>query len=1017
MDSDEEFADDQAERQEALMTPPTNRNLTNLHLRIQSPFKRYMTSSTAKRKQTKQSDCKFCDRNIPAPSLIDHLKSARNKKCLFLYSKMYGVTNFKGLVSKLFSCEMCYKQERIDVVKHLKKNRQCLAKFRQKFQVEDIEEIHKKLKEIKRQTFPSRISKECKTVSESVNEYRQKVALGNFKLCIQCHSNFREYGAKMITENDELFERFKLSSEEKKSLRRFEAFYICNNCAKTEDVITNDKESKSNLAHYEEHGNVAFFPTKDTVSEASEPINQRHVKLWYPYTLEAVENSFNFGENKYTKENLNNMYKTKAVKNSDISALYQQEYKKYESVKGGDEIYSGIIQDFETRRVNNIKKIASCSRITGSKDWFEVHGKRMKERHEQLGLIHATITIDLPIDSPDILATALIQDGLTVTIENHGLGNGELEVSYKVHLDHKCDTDCSPDCQNKVSLEEYITEHGFLIDDTSNKYFGTYVSSCHEKLISFAKLIIQAPASDLYCEDYQLYLSFDEKGMARIVGCIWPHELNVFNESIAKNNGEIADHEEELVRFIQQNISCTGEPKALRSIFHLSEHEANELSRLVLTKQFHNTCEEVENCEYCSYLPLPSMETVLKQKCTDKNYEASKDLLGRISLQLKSLSLEDRKGLKTWTFLQNFWTEVDGEISENGELLKMTFNSEDNDIEFEISDLLTKFLGKYEDSPKTGVYHYALACFGNADGSPIVLQRLWICDSWILPFNPLHLKSNKTTSVINIVNDTKLFQRLYHPIGGLHTQNEKVDPTTILSHRLISLTEAIAISDPKIKIIQSSTRDQYVNAKENRGVLLKKAKSENNSPFICVEDNEHYELLGDPISRHFNRLNPFDGLLLAETSSWYDFVGENKSKDLMETYRNCEIPISDEPSVCSNANLPQYILCTNGDVLKKRRKKKILVVPSAKTKREEMFLKSLLFLPIQSEQELHGHGCIERFEEVKRDEQALVVELNEKKMFPKKMFDLTGVDLLDDLLNALDEVSNDEQSEEELLGT
>ena len=138
MESDEDLGVDQDDTQEVLLPPMITRNVTRLQQRNQSPLKRYMTSSTAKRKQIKQSHCKFCESNIPASSLIDHLKRERNKRCFFFYSKMYQVTTFESLVAKLFSCEMCYNQERIDFRKHLKKNRGCLAKFRKKFPVLDF---------------------------------------------------------------------------------------------------------------------------------------------------------------------------------------------------------------------------------------------------------------------------------------------------------------------------------------------------------------------------------------------------------------------------------------------------------------------------------------------------------------------------------------------------------------------------------------------------------------------------------------------------------------------------------------------------------------------------------------------------------------------------------------------------------------------------------------------------------------------------------------------------------------
>ena len=133
--------------------------------------------------------------------------------------------------------------------------------------------------------------------------------------------------------------------------------------------------------------------------------------------------------------------------------------------------------------------------------------------------------------------------------------------------------------------------------------------------------------------------------------------------------------------------------------------------------------------------------------------------------------------------------------------MTLTFGSEDNYVEFEVSDLLTKYLEKYKDSPKTGVYHYALSCFGNGDGSSIVMQRLWIVDTCILPFNPLYLKANNSRMVISIGTDSNYFGKLFLPRNGHDRHFENINPATRLTHRLISLAEAIAISDSKIKMV------------------------------------------------------------------------------------------------------------------------------------------------------------------------------------------------------------------------
>ena len=984
----------------------------------QSQIHRYMTSPSARQKQIKQKDCRFCEAYLPPSCLIEHLKKETHKSCRILYLKIYRVSCLQSLVSKLFSCEMCFEQKRINFQTHLEKNKQCLMKFQLKFGLEDIKKIDAKVKAVKRRTFPSRSSvvlkskyetmRDSKSLSASLNEYRENVALGNFKLCIQCHSNYREFGAKEVKQDDELFERFNLDSQENKILRRFETFFICNSCLKLEECIEDDEEANSSLGVFAKNDDVTFFPPRDEINDPCMAVSQKNVKLWFPNTFEAVEHleTTKLQKNKC----LVNLYKTQAVENSTISDLYKLECQKYQKRMEAELLFCGII-NHQTNTVDNLRRISTCAKISCSKDWYAANASRMKERQEQFGSIHATLKIDLENESPDVIATALLQLDVPVTLEKKGLANGELEITYMLHHDHESDTNCSTDCKVKSNIEDYVNDSGFRIEDAFNSFTGTYVSSCHQKLVSFAKSILQAPGSGLYSHDYQLHLSFDKDGMASIVGSFWPDALNSINDNIAKNEGDIVD-EEELLQFVDQNICCTGNPTLLLSKFGLSENESMNLSELVLAKQFHNECEEVEECEICSCLPLPSMESLLKHKCCEDNYTASTELLNLIRRNLKLLTVEEKKGTRTLTFFEELWIRVGAKVRLNDEVLTFEIANEDIEIKFEIDCLLKKYLEKYEDSIRVGVYQYALSCCGDVTGDFIVMQRLWLIDCHIIPFNPLHLKANKTTSSIKIVNDTNLFKKNFLPKIEVEEHDERMDPRVPLSHHLISLAEAIAITDPQIKMVESSSKEQFVNAKENRGVMLKKVKNQEEDVYEGAGSADKYKLLADPISRHFNRQNTSDGLLLSETSAWYDYAGEEKSRELRDTFKNGEIPISDEPSVCSKTNLPEYILCTNGDVLLKRKKRKVIIVPIPKTERDFKYSKSLLFLPIRSESELNGTGCEDRFKEVDGDQGALIVELNERKMFPKRILKMTRVDQLDELLDALSEISDEENMDE-----
>ena len=1013
----EDDTDDEEEEQMAVEISTQSARVdgaTSCHTNIlshcsHSPLRSYISSSSARQKQIKKTDCKFCDVNIPPSCLIDHLKKETSKKCKFLYLKTYRVSSLQSLVSKLFSCEMCFEQKRLNFKRHLEKNPQCLKKFQMKFGLKDVKKIDEKVKADIRKTFPSRSSdvrkskyetiRDSKTLFNSLNEYRDNVSLGNYKLCIKCRANYRDFGAKEVIKDDELFERFNLSSEENKFLRRFETFFICNSCIKDEDSTDDEEEAKSSLGDFAENEDVVFFPPKDPINDSCLPVDQKNVKVWFPNTFEGVEQ---LGALKTKKKKcLRNIYKTQAVENSTISDLYKLECEKYQKVKEGA-IFSGTI-NVQNNTVSNIQKVVNCNKICSSKDWFKRNAASMKERQEQFGCIHAFVKIDLETNSDDVIATALIQRDIPVTMEKTCLANGEVEISYRVHVDHKSNINCSSECTNKSDIQDYTDDTGFHIEEASNAFTGTYVSSCHQKLVSFARSIIQAPASGLFSQEFQLHLSFDKDGKGSIIGCFWPDALSSINDNIAENNGNIVD-EEEILKFVEQNIICTADERLLRTKLGISEEEASELSELVV-KQVHVECENVQACEICSSLPLPSMETLLKQKCSEDNYRSSTELLNLVKQNMTCLSMVEKKGIKTWTFLEDLWKRVGGEAKIEDEVLTFTIANGDKEMKFETDGLLYKYLAKYEESIQTGVYHYALSCCRDFRGDLIVMQRLWIIDCHILPFNPLHLKSNKTTSILKIVNNTNLFEANFLPKIEVQHLDERMNRCLPLTHRLVSLAEAIAISDPKIKMVQTSSKEQFVNAKEKRDVLLKKVKNKEEGNYRDVGSGDMFNLVNDPISRHFNRQNTSDGLTLIENVAWYDYAGEEKSRELTETYKNIEIPLSDQPSICSKSNLPEFILCTNGDVLYKRKRRKIIIVPDHKSEREFVYAKSLLFLPIRSESELDGTGCEDRFKEVNREEQALQVELNERKMFPKRIMEMTKVDQLDDLLEALDALS------------
>ena len=977
---------------------------TNVQLRTPTrnnvnPFARYLTSSSAKRKQKKPEDCKFCNENIADGDIHKHL--SKEKNCRSLYMQVFKVRTLDNLLIKLFACEMCYERKRIDFRKHLRKNPICFKKYQEKLGEAEIDNIQKKIQALKRRTFPSRTKevraldylekekeredeKKSKTTISSLNEYRERILLANWRLCVMCKQDFREYGARQINEDEDLFERLKLSSPDKKALRRFEKFFICNKCDKdTTEGNEANVSTSSCLGEIASGDSIKFFPTKEENHVETLTVTERTVTIMFPTSLDAINQVENSQNARSRSDEARKVYETGNIERSTIAAMYENQSKKYRQAEENDVMYSATIKDFNSKTLSNAEKISSSNRIAGSDEWFDKEINHMKHRHDQFGSLNITVKLELPPTSLEVIATCLLQLGIPITIDKKGLPSGEFNSVYYVHLDHMSDVDCSEGCRSKIDVKDFIESHDFDCKDINNKFVGTYVSSIHQKFISFARCIVEAPSSGLYSQNYHLMLVFDKNGVASIIGCLWPEALDDINMDIAEHGGDITK-KRELIDFVEKNISSTSDERLLRSSFNLSEEEAKVLSELALECQLH-VCDKGEECLSCSSVELPSLETTVKESCSKTNLEASKAFLTIMMEELKSLTIQEKRTLSTLKWLEKVWRNVTGQICNRFETLTITFD-EEVAFAFEIDEHLTLYLDKFSESPLTAAYQYALSCCSNFERIQVVLQRLWIMDCYIQPFNPLFLKSNSTCNV-QVINSTKMFEKLLVR-EKRYEKDEQLDPNLHFSHRLLSLAEVVSLSDSNINKTKGSTKVEYLNAKPNRSVTLKKVSEQSEENFTLLGSNSQFKLTGSNISRHFNRKNC--DLLLAETTCWYDWLGTEKSKEVSQTYAELEVPLSDEDLISTEGKLPEYILCTNGDVMKKRSKRKIIVVPKPKSKYEEMYSKCLMFLPIKSEEELLDYNLKEKFEQLNKEETGRVVEINEKKMFPMKVLKLSG---------------------------
>ena len=616
---------------------------------------------------------------------------------------------------------------------------------------------------------------------------------------------------------------------------------MCNKCCDSDHV---DKQAQFGDNNKEVvnmnkivKGNKVLFVSASNEEEIDEEILETEICIMFPKNSQSTENVEQLHLVKGRPGQVGEINQAKSISMSNIKGMYENQLNKYKLNKEAGDRYVAVIKDVETKKLGDVSKVTDDFRITGSTGWFETQIKEVAYRQDQYGSFHLSVKLDIPKTQPEILGTALVQEGYVVSVDKIGLGSGELKVQFMVHLDHKSEDDCTDEC-DKMELEEFVEKNLFDVSSLGNKHIGTYIFSVHQTLHSFAKHIVEAPSSGLCADNYKLMIVFDVHGNASIVGLVWPNGMEAFNLALAQKM-DMSIIKTDLIDFIERNVSATGEPTLLRSTFNLSEEEALGLSSLVIKNQFHH-CDD-DNCQVCLFTNLPSLETVVKESCSYNNLEATMRLKTLMKLRLKALPFQLKKRLTTFQWLESVWSEVIGEITDDDKKIVISF--EEDIIEVEIDERLTAYLEEYSLSPLTATYHYALSCLSCQDESQVVLKRMRVIDCYIEPFNPLYLKSFTSAVSIAVVNNAKKFEKFLSRSEQFVDEEPLADHKLIFSHKITSLSEAVSLTDKNKQRVKSNTVEVFVNAKPNRRIIVKKVSGDSPNNFTLEGCTEQYQIM------------------------------------------------------------------------------------------------------------------------------------------------------------------------------
>ena len=110
-------------------------NPINLTRRSSSVLHRYISSSSAKKRQVKDSNCKFCRSDVSRDSMANHLDNS--EVCSTLYQRLHHVkSNIAALVC-MYRCLYCDKNFQ-QFSNHLQTEPDCLRQYLTNFEVETL---------------------------------------------------------------------------------------------------------------------------------------------------------------------------------------------------------------------------------------------------------------------------------------------------------------------------------------------------------------------------------------------------------------------------------------------------------------------------------------------------------------------------------------------------------------------------------------------------------------------------------------------------------------------------------------------------------------------------------------------------------------------------------------------------------------------------------------------------------------------------------------------------------------
>lgn len=564
---------------------------------------------------------------------------------------------------KTFNCLYCNAGHN-KLKNHLESSNACLEGYKARFEVENLEQVIKKVWTLKRVAYKSRgkISRKVENENcykkrrfsskfEGLCAHRIATSYTNVRKCYICKSFYEESRSTPVQEDDYEDGFF----EDKIDCRRLGGYSICNGCIENKST---EHTRNDCLTSQQTEGGKLFFPKRfqvvnddDDVDSQDNPrprvIVQDTINIMFPSNTQCISqnNNVNMTFSQHAADIL--LYSCQEISESMIEILYTSQLKKYENSVKASKYFTGKVQNNETRTIMDLHVQPDDSYIRGSDKWYEYQKTNLEKYFTLYGNNAVKVEFKIPHRNQTTEANILLIKNISISVSIIGNSNLNLDTMYWVHIGHDATDLCQEDCQ-KVLLSEYLEAENINLELT--KHFSTYICTVTKICNSLIENIIKCCSWELFSENYWFTVVFDKLGVAFLSGVLWPQAAIEYNKEESKKSyfgGSDCEAKENYLELIKSTVTCTTITDDLVADYCLNSTQASYISGLAQKYQRSHTMMNPS---------LPSLETSYHHvpgANALQNLEESRKFLLEVKMLLLRLTANERNQLSTFEWLQD----------------------------------------------------------------------------------------------------------------------------------------------------------------------------------------------------------------------------------------------------------------------------------------------------------------------------------------------------------------------------